>query len=274
MDYVKSIAVNVKNNMSKKIIGICGDSFMAAIEKDESHPDNGHGKHFTEILAKKLDWDIITYARGGCSNQSIRLQIDEIIKHKPNHVIIGSTTPDRLEIPIPNLSVTAYEDKWTEKNYNPFNGLYNISYMNYNSESRRHEGFSKIEPTLVSETMSNIFRNTNLDHIGKEKKNAIEQYFMYLYDYEWKSQQDSWILSEGLYKLKENKISFDIIIYNLHIHTFSSHFRNVIDNKNPLNPWTYYDPKTNSPYPFHLLENDEILLSNLWFEHLTKTKLI
>ena len=34
----------------KKILGICGDSFMASISKDDNNLENGHGKHFTDIL--------------------------------------------------------------------------------------------------------------------------------------------------------------------------------------------------------------------------------
>lgn len=29
----------------KKILGICGDSFMASISKDDNNLENGHGKH-------------------------------------------------------------------------------------------------------------------------------------------------------------------------------------------------------------------------------------
>ena len=89
----------------KKILGICGDSFMASISKDDNNLENGHGKHFTDILKERLGCEIITYAKGGVSNQCIRLQIDEIIKHNPHHIIIGTTSPDRIEIPLNDLKV-------------------------------------------------------------------------------------------------------------------------------------------------------------------------
>ena len=128
---------------------------------------------------------------------------------------------------------------------------------------------------LISETISNILTLKKLRHVTKEKKEAIEQFFIHLYDYEWKIQQDSWILCDGLYKLRENNIKFSVIVFNLHKHYFSSHNDFIIDNKNPLNPWIYYDPKVDSPYPFHLLDNDEELLADLWYEYLTqKPKLI
>ena len=65
-----------------------------------------------------------------------------------------------------------------------------------------------------------------------------------------------------------------MIIFNLHLHYFSSHIKNVINNKSTLNPWTYYDPKVHSPYSFHLLDKDEEILADFWFDYLTKNKII
>ena len=96
----------------KKILGICGDSFMASISKYDNNLENGHGKHFTDILKERLGCEIITYAKGGVSNQCIRLQIDEIIKHNPHHIIIGTTSPDRIEIHLNDLKVNNYFEKW------------------------------------------------------------------------------------------------------------------------------------------------------------------
>lgn len=256
----------------RKKLGVCGDSFMAAINKSDSNPNNGYGKHFTEILGEKLKCDVVTFAKGGVSNQTIRLQIEEIIKEAPDHVIIGTTTPDRLEIPIPDLYVENYHDKWEEKNYHPFNSLYNIKYNDtLNNQSQNHRGFKLLEPTMISETINNIIgRKSNHQHITKIKKNALTEYFNHLYDHEWKMQQDSWILCDGLYKLQKRGISFNITIYNLHLHYFEDFKEHIIGPENDLNPWKHYNNKVKSPYPFHLLEEDEILLAKLWYEKLNK----
>ncbi len=37
-----------------KKLGVCGDSYMAAISYNENDLDNGCGKHFTELLSEKL----------------------------------------------------------------------------------------------------------------------------------------------------------------------------------------------------------------------------
>jgi hypothetical protein len=255
----------------RKKLGICGDSFMAAINKSESNPNNGYDKHFTEILGKKLNCDVVTFAKGGVSNQTIRLQIEEVIKENPDHVIIGTTTPDRLEIPIPDLRVNNYYDKFEEKNYNPFNSLYNIKYIDsLNNQSQNHSGFNLLEPTMISETMSNVLNTKKHQFISNRKKKALIEYFDLIYDHEWKTQQDSWILCEGLYKLKKRGISFDIIIFNLHLHYFDEFKEHIIGPEDKLNPWKYYDFNIKSPYSFHLLEEDEILLADLWYKKLNK----
>jgi hypothetical protein len=256
----------------RKKLGVCGDSFMAAINKSDSEPNNGYGKHFTEILGKKLNCDVVTFAKGGVSNQTIRLQIEEIIKENPDHVIIGTTSPDRLEIPIPDLRVSDYHDKWKEKNYRPFNSLYNIKYIDsLNNQSQNHPGFRLDEPKMISETISNLIVHKK-DHpiLSRRKKEAIIEYFDYLYDHEWKIQQDSWILCDGLYKLQKRGISFDVIIQHLHLGYFEDFTDYIIGPQNDLNPWKHFSPEVNSPYTFHLLEDDEVFLADLWYKKINK----
>lgn len=256
----------------KKTLGICGDSFMAAKNYEEG-VDTGHGKHFTEILAKKLNCNLITYARGGCSNQAIRLQIDEIIKHKPDHVIIGSTNPDRIEVPTSDLSVKNSIKKLYKKNYIPSAGLFNIDYSGYYEEcvAANHEGFKKNIPTLRSETIGNIF-NSAPGLYTKTQLDALEYYLQVIYDYTWKMQQDSWILSDGLHKLKHYGISYHFIYWSLYTFDFEIHEQGFIAKENDLNPWKYYSEENYSPYSFHLTEKDEIILAHLWYKEL-KNKL-
>ena len=78
---------------------ICGDSFSAI---SNTHP----GTSYSELLAKKLDWKLFNYARRGCSNGGIRLQIDQAIKQHADFVIIIPTSWDRIEIPSTSVPVT------------------------------------------------------------------------------------------------------------------------------------------------------------------------
>ena len=67
----------VSKSSKRKILGVCGDDSVS----------------FTDSLSTKLNWDIVSFARHGCNNSIIRLQIDEIIKLNPNYVIIGFVSP-------------------------------------------------------------------------------------------------------------------------------------------------------------------------------------
>jgi hypothetical protein len=57
------------------------------------------GTAWSEVLAKRLGWDLTNLARQGCSNGGIRIQIDEIRRQRPDFAIITPTFWDRMEIP-------------------------------------------------------------------------------------------------------------------------------------------------------------------------------
>ncbi len=256
-----------------KKLGVCGDSFYAAISHNENDLDNGAGKHFTEILSKKLGWDEpITFARGGCSNSAIRLQIDEIIKHKPDFVIVGTTSVDRYEFSLKDLSVNEYYEKHNSENdlkiYNNKNGIFNIDYFDYPDKSAEHDGFKTIEPTMISDTLSNLFFN-NQSGVKKLSKNDItivEQWFDRFYDYSWKEQIDTWIISDGLRKLKENNINFLCVttyLSNKDLHFMSD---NIVNKESILNPVNYYDKNIDVKYRFHTTLESQEILANLWYD--------
>lgn len=253
-------------------LGVCGDSYMSSVSYNPNDIDNGYGKHFTELLGKKLGWEVITFARGACSNQTIRLQIDEIIKEKPDCVIIGTTSPDRIEFPLEDLSVNDYLDKFslTNKTYDSIKGLYNISYKDYPDLSAQNENFKKINPTLSSETLGNMFVNPSSTVLNKNEINIIKDWFQRFFDTRWKAQQDSWIISNGLRKLMDNNINFYCINVFLDYNEMLFCSDRIINYDTKLNPWCHYNPKDNNvKYRFHTsLESQEILANN-WYEFLT-----
>ncbi len=137
----------------RKVLAVCGDSFMSAVSADEYGADS----HFTQLLAKKLDWDYVTFARGGCGNSVIRLQIDEAIKIKPDLVIIGTTTADRLEFPIFPILRRTEENFW-DGVYIKNHGLSNISWTPCDF-SNNLELFNGRTPTLEAQTISNMINH-------------------------------------------------------------------------------------------------------------------
>ncbi len=257
----------------KKVLGICGDSFMSSDLPDRKN--GAYGKHFTEILGKMLNCEVVTYARGGISNQSIRLQIDEIIKHKPHHIIIGTTTPDRIEIPVNDLSVDNIWDKWSNHEFKPANGLYNIVYDGFENQSLLHDKFREIKPTMYSQTLSsilNIFEEeiwvSSKHHLSKETSDAVRSYFQNLYDMQWKRQQDTWIISEGVYKLMSLGLDFNLITPQLDDEYFTQCSDKVIKINDKLNPWSYYEPDVPCHNPFHISDESSVKLAELWYEKL------
>ena len=57
------------------------------------------GTSWSEVLAKRLGWDLVNLARQGCSNGGVRVQIDEIRRQRPVFAIVTPTFWDRMEIP-------------------------------------------------------------------------------------------------------------------------------------------------------------------------------
>lgn len=257
----------------KKVLGICGDSFMAS---DLPNIEGGaYGKHFSEVLGKMLNCDVVTFARRAISNFGIRLQMDEIVKYNPHHVIIGTTTPDRFEIPVNNLSVSKSWDKWYNSEFIPYNGIYNIVYDGFDNQSQNHKGFRNISPTIYSQNLTGALSTdgekvwiTPKETLSKEMSDAIRQYFQYFYDMRLKLHQDTLIISEGVYMLMSNNIDFSLITPNIDGNYFSHCKDKVIELNHILNPWTHYGLDQTSTNSFHLSEEQSITLAELWFEKL------
>lgn len=258
-----------------KKLGICGDSFFASISFDPNNLNNGYDRHFTEILGKKLGWEVVTFARGACSNQTIRLQIDEIIKLKPDLVIVGTTTPDRFEYPINHISIEDYKDKiqnkFRELGYKEEYGLSNIDYIDFPDRSGEQEIFKLNKPLLFSETLNNLFHNNLIrPYLKRDEVKILERWYDRFYDFQWKTQTDTWIISDGLRKLSDNNIDFFCVSSFLFKNQLSFSDNKIIDMDSPLNPNRYSTHNSSSPYRFHTTLEDQELLAELWYNHLNE----
>jgi hypothetical protein len=250
-----------------KRLVICGDSYMAAISQDITNPNNGSGKHFTELLGEKIGWEVITFARGACSNQTIRLQIDEAIKLNPDYVILNNTFPDRYEFPINDMTTNKYHDKGIFNFYKENNGLYNIYYSDFPDKSSEHKKFKEIKPNMFSETLNNIFNNASPHtFLNKDDINILEKWFDRFYESEWKKQQDGWILADGIRRLKDNNIDFSFICSIIDVNLFEFCKNKIISSDSGLNPAHYEDGPV--PYRFHTSLDTQKILSEKWYDYL------
>ena len=257
----------------KKVLGICGDSFMSSDLPDREF--GSYGKHFSEVLGKMLDCNVVTFARGGVSNFAIRLQMDEIVKHNPHHVIIGTTTPDRFEIPIEDLTVNNPWDKWSNGKFNPLNGIYNVVYEGFENQSVKHRGFKKITPTVYSQSLTGVVGSDEENMwigpnktLSKEMSKVIRDYFQYMYDMHLKLQQDTWIISEGTHMLMSKNIDFSLITPQINGNYFTHCMDNIIPNGHILNPWTHYEMNKTCKTSFHISVEASQTLAELWYERL------
>jgi hypothetical protein len=161
-------------------LAVCGCSFSATVP---SVPNT----HWSEILASKMSAKLHNFARGGISNDAIRVQIDEAINIDPDYVIISSTSSNRLTFPrYPNTEST---------------GQITLENFNYVENSNSH---------LVSEHFNSILKNNKpeIRNLNTKTKKAILSYIECLHDLNWKKQLDKYIIQEGLWKLHDLGVNF------------------------------------------------------------------
>jgi hypothetical protein len=235
-------------------ITICGDSWFTV---DVKNP----GKSFGEIIAKNYNCSLKNLARGGCSNFAIALQIDKAIESNTDFIIVGVTTPDRIEIPIINHnSKSTWENlknffNWRDWSYyqpevyKKIHGIDNIWYRGQKSSSH--------EPTVISESLNNlIFHNPY--GLDKSQLDALKSYATTLYDSGIKRQIDCWTISDACRRLMASKIPFLLYIEPLFDpgDHWQSGFKNDIDwvdKKNVIEPWqfSYYHLPQDNAGAFH-----------------------
>lgn len=250
-------------------LGVCGDSFMAAtLNGDREDLKDSEGRHFTEILAKKIGYDYFTLARGACSNTAIRLQVDEMIKQKVDLVIIGTTSYDRLEIP------------HIGKKYNPELGVYNLDYR-IEFYPDRSSLNPKFKHNLMTDTLTNIFHDPvpfikkifnsvfkhSVPNLTQEQLNALELYYDYLYEPSYKSVLDSYIILSAIKALEVNSIPFILIWNGSHCDNINfSGDNRIIMGKNLLRPGNWGTGHRR----WHTTDIAQEKGAELWYNYLMK----
>jgi hypothetical protein len=263
--------------MRKKII-ITGCSFSAPSTRPELQ-----GTSWGEKLAAKLDWDLVHLARQGMSNGGIRVMIDEIIRQRPDFAIVAPTFHDRMEIPAsaaPYVPPKNENKGWNSDlqkhlqedhgiGYDPEVGIGNINFGN--------NPYRMISETIFSlaENYDHHYRSQRLD---KETNQAIKQYINYLYDNNWKLQQDRWLISDGIFRLYHAQIPFLVVACNIWT---SDTVREVFPTNIPDHCFTlqYEDTPAyaTNKYPFvgedpgyHGSEASQEYLANRYYLHIRK----
>lgn len=186
---------------------VAGCSFSAV---SQSSP----GTSWSEVLAKKLGWELVNLARQGCSNGGIRIQMDEIRRQKPDFAIIGPTFWDRMEIPANSAPYNWDQPPSAGENPPLERHLQNRKLGNgYNREDGiRNVNYGKEPSNMICETIFTLAEN--FDHpyriarISKDAQRGIRSWIDSIYDNAWKKQMDEWIIREGAIMMYLDGINF------------------------------------------------------------------
>ena len=230
--------------MRKEIV-FCGDSYWAG---DTDYP----GQSVGELLTEKNNLNLVTFARGGCCNFSIALQIDWAIGLKPDIIIVGCTSPERMVIPI----LDSVKD--SAPAYDKLRGLHNINYKTTDL------AYQFLEHTGTLHDAS-IYEHLTHSSLTKSQQSALKDYITLLYDVGIKQQYDCWIMSDAVRRLQNSNIPYLIYIEPLFNGEFSTDAEWIPDNKK-ITPrdFSYYNLPESKKHSFHTtLEGSRIFADYL-----------
>jgi hypothetical protein len=184
---------------------VCGDSNAAA----SVHTP---GKHFSELLADKMGYELISLARGGMSNAGICLQIEYAINTiRPDFIYVSLTDSSRTEIPYTATDSTFFNnqtDLWDKlrRGYDISRGLENVVYDHKDYLSCQNTFLNK-NPTMRSDNVGSLTWE-GYYKVTKQQKTAMQYYITELFDMNWKQQLDIWCVKHCVRELVDSRIPF------------------------------------------------------------------
>jgi hypothetical protein len=252
-------------------IATCGDSFGTGSGLD---PSICFEKSFAGVTAEYFGLIQKVYARGGCCNFTIFLQVKKIIQQIKQKkfflpfVLITVTHHERLIIPLDN-GVNFTHPDLSQIDYESY-----IPYHLYGGH--RPIEFQTVKPRLLTQTISNI------DLILKERSGSIGGYFnkielakletlgwyySNIFDTGVKKETDDALFVYMHMLLKQNNIPHLILGYSL---------PSVIDQKNQLEiHWGEYTTRyPDSGGSGHCNEEGNMLVGQEVIKHIEKYNLI
>jgi len=216
---------NGLNKYRMKKLFVCGDSWMSPNIK---HPDT----HFSEIFAKKLGFELISYAHPGMGNGAISIQIETAIKNKADLILFNSTSLDRIEF-IKNTKVEKDVNlesfSVSDLLYSESSALSTLQKGNNDSASLVSDSLNSLISLIDSKIQTNLaFAVPNLE----SKLKIIKEYVSELYYPAWKSQLDRMLMYAIANKLHLSNIPY-VYCFD-HIGATSNHNDFF---------WTWLEPK-------------------------------
>jgi len=222
---------------------VCGCSYF-------THDTNYPGTHFTELLAQKLNATCINLACPGASNFLIRLQVQAIKETKPDLVLLGFTSPDRLEYFINH-----------DHAYHPWFHVHNIKYLNENKCIK-----SKYS-TISSSSLFELVKS-------KEHSTAATEFVKHFYNHRLQKHKDSLIAQTVLTYLESQKIPYLYTEGGLEddeMMLFVDFKKNKVESGNPWHFTSKGEERELRTY--HTTSTSQIELTEIWMEKILKSSL-
>jgi hypothetical protein len=203
--------------MKKKTMIVLGDSHMTPSRWDE-----WRNTHFSEIIAEKLNYDIIHYGKGGMSNGGIAISLHTALNEGllPELILIGTTNHDRIEWP-----------------YGPKGCRYppSIRDIKYHAEVNLTHNLPTAgnDPRIVSAGLMEVTRHielnldswepsaTSADDPCVERLDALKKYFEFIYDQNLKRFMDLQLIYSMYHKLHVSPCKFIICRDPLNVYSES-----------------------------------------------------
>lgn len=216
-------------------LAVCGDSWFSI--------DHRYlGRSFAELICARQNWRLMPLSRGGISNFVIALQIDKAIQSTADIVVVGTTTSDRIEVPLPNDdNLTVWKKLsqnlplyWEDEQLRGFDKSRGLSNIIYHGATRDDIKDWIGEPTLLSNSLSNMMTEYCTD-ISADQRQAVRAYMMHLHDTHARKQMDAWIISDACRRLHAAKKPFIIFTEALYQNEFSQDIA-WVDPKNVMRP--------------------------------------
>ena len=148
---------------------------------------------FIQQFCKSHGYEYHCIARPGATNFAIRLQIDYAIKKKPDLIIVGATSSDRINIV---MDPTGWRSPVK---------INHIQYQGYLCSSDSE--FDNREAFIVSDTLANVLESRYIE-VSEEKRAAVKHYMTDLHDMGLQYNIDGCVIRDGLHKLQASGIPF------------------------------------------------------------------
>ena len=155
-----------------------------------------HERTFLQQFCDKHNYEYHCLARPGATNFIINLQVDLAIKKKPDLIVIGGTSSDRIQI-------VTEPDNWRA----PLE-LKHIVYKGYRCSSETE--LRSNEEFIVADTLANIVEAPYVS-VAEHTKRAVKNYITELHDTGLQYHIDGCILRDSLRKLLDSGLEFIFI---------------------------------------------------------------